>query len=90
MDGVGNVAEFVDPALVPAPGVRIAAFDGENADPASGRLMGAGIRAFTPWGEIAYRSAGRAGYETIRANDEQGRRPRRREHPQPCSAASRR
>jgi hypothetical protein len=32
MAGVGNVAEFVDPKLVPAPGaVRIGAFDGENA-----------------------------------------------------------
>ena len=34
--------------------VRVAAFGGENADAANGRPMGDGIRAFTPWGEIAY------------------------------------
>ena len=33
MRGVANVAEFVEPALVPAGPVRIAAFDGENVDP---------------------------------------------------------
>ncbi|MCP4699858.1 MAG: hypothetical protein GY862_23850, partial [Gammaproteobacteria bacterium] len=31
-DGV-NIAEFIDPALIPKDKVRIAAFDGENADP---------------------------------------------------------
>lgn len=75
MQGVGNVAEFVDAALVPQHRVRIAAFDGENADPASGLHMGDGIRAYTPWGEIAYRLGGPAGYEAIRANDEQGIAP---------------
>ena len=30
MKGVSNVAEFVDPELVPTGAVRIAAFDGEN------------------------------------------------------------
>jgi uncharacterized protein DUF499 len=71
LDGVRNVAEFVDPALLPEGPVRIAAFDGENADPLSGRTMGDGIRAHTPWGEIAYALAGRDGYERIRASDEQ-------------------
>jgi hypothetical protein len=33
MQGVSNVSEFVDPALVPKGKVRVAAFDGENADP---------------------------------------------------------
>ncbi|MBL8658839.1 MAG: ATP-binding protein [Rhodospirillales bacterium] len=75
MQGVGNVAEFLDPGLVPHHRVRIAAFDGENADPASGLRMGDGIRAFTPWGEIAYRLGGTAGYEAIRANDEKGIAP---------------
>jgi len=75
MQGVANVDEFVDPAIVPRTRVRIAAFDGENADPASGRRMGDGIRAFTPWGEIAYRLAGAEGYDSIRANDEKGIAP---------------
>ena len=70
MRGAANVAEFVEPALVPAGPVRIAAFDGENADPANGRAMGEGVLAHTPWGEMAYALAGRAGYERVRASDE--------------------
>ena len=70
MRGVANVAEFVEPALVPGGPVRIAAFDGENADPANGRAMGEGVLAHTPWGEIAYALAGRAGYERVRSSDE--------------------
>lgn len=75
MQGVGSIDEFVDPAIVPRGRVRIAAFDGENADPASGRTMGGGVRALTPWGELAYQLAGASGYEAIRANDEKGVAP---------------
>lgn len=71
MKGVSNVAEFLDPALVPASPVRLAAFDGENADPANGRPMGEGVRAHTPWGEIAYQLAGKDGYEIVRRSDEE-------------------
>ena len=39
---VPGIAEFVDPALIPR-AARIAAFDGENADPANGRRMDGGI-----------------------------------------------
>ena len=70
MKGASNVAEFVDPAIVPTGLVRIAAFDGENADAANGRPMGDGVRAFTPWGEIAYRLAGKTGYEIVRKSDQ--------------------
>lgn len=70
MEGVANVAEFIDPALLPKGEVRVAAFDGENADPLNGRNMGDGVRAFTPWGEIAYALAGKDGYERVRASDE--------------------
>ena len=70
MRGAANVAEFVEPALIPAGPVRIAAFDGENADPANGRAMGEGMLAHTPWGEIAHALAGRAGYERVRSSDE--------------------
>ena len=71
MQGVDNVAEFIEPALVPQGPVRVAAFDGENADPANGRAMGDGVLARTPWGEIAYSLAGREGYERLRGSDEQ-------------------
>ena len=75
MPGVPDKNEFVDPALLPKADVRIAAFDGENADPANGRSLGDGIRAFTPWGEIAYSLAGRKGYERVRKSDETGAAP---------------
>lgn len=75
MPGVDNVSEFLDPTLLPTGPVRIAAFDGENADPTNGRFLDEGIYAKTPWGEIAYSLAGRAGYERIRASDEQGIAP---------------
>ncbi len=75
MRGVGNPAEFIDPALIPRGAVRIAAFDGENADPANGRRMGNGVFARTPWGEIAHALAGREGYERVRRSDEEGIAP---------------
>ena len=60
---------FVDPEMMPRGRVRIAAFDGENADPANGRRMGAGHLAYTPWGEIAWSLAGAEGYERVRLSD---------------------
>lgn len=75
MPGVDNIAEFLPPELVPKGPVRIAAFDGENADPLNGRTMGDGVRAYTPWGEIAYALAGQAGYERVRRSDEAGVAP---------------
>lgn len=70
MQGVTNTAEFLDPTLVPVGKVRIAAFDGENADPSNGRPMGDGVRAHTPWGEIAYQLAGPDGYRVVQRSDE--------------------
>ncbi len=75
MKGVAAPAEFIEPRLIPKGDVRIAAFDGENADPANGRRMGEGVLAFTPWGEIAYALAGREGYERLRRSDEEGMAP---------------
>jgi predicted AAA+ superfamily ATPase len=72
---IPNIAEFIDPALLPPGKVRIAAFDGENADPLNGHLLEPGLRAYTPWGEIAYALAGRAGYEKVRRSDEAGGAP---------------
>ena len=68
--GASVPAEFVDQTLLPAAPVRIAAFDGKNADPANGRAMGDGVKARTPWGEIAYALGGREGYERVRESDE--------------------
>ena len=70
MESVSDAADFVDPSLLPGGPVRMAAFDGENADPANGRAMGDGILAYTPWGEIAYSLAGSDGYERVRNSDE--------------------
>ncbi len=69
---VPNLSEFVDPAKLPAGEVQLAAFDGENADPANGRSFGTeGVRAYTPWGEIAYDLKGAKGYERVRRSDEE-------------------
>lgn len=71
---VPNLGEFAGGVAVPA-GVRVAAFDGEASDPSNGRSIGDGIRAFTPWGEIAYQVGGLAGYELVRRSDEMRRAP---------------
>ena len=68
--GVPGIKEFVDFSLLPQNHVRIAAFDGENADPANGRRMEEGLLAYTPWGEIAYALAGEDGYARVRNSDE--------------------
>ena len=65
----------------PAPGVvKVAAFVGEESDPLSGNeriVEGVKIRAYTPWGQIAALLGGVAGYEEVRANDEEGVAPSR-------------
>ena len=70
LQSVSNVQEFVDPSLLPQSHVRIAAFDGANADPANGRRMEEGLLAYTPWGEIAYALAGQDGYARVSKSDE--------------------
>ena len=65
LSGVLHAEEFLDPDLHPASPIRIAAFDGENADPANGHRLSATLRAFTPWGELAYALAGDAGYQVV-------------------------
>jgi hypothetical protein len=68
--GVANLSDFVDPSILPAGAVRIAALDGENADPANGLTLEPGLLAYSMWGEMAYRLAGRKGYDRIRQSDE--------------------
>ena len=70
MQGVANAEEFVSPGLLPTGHVRVAALDGENADPANGLKLEPGLMARSIWGEMAYRLAGRAGYERVRKSDE--------------------
>lgn len=70
MQGVTNVKDFIDPAILPSGTVRVAALDGENADPANGLTLEAGLLAHSLWGEMAYRLAGRSGYERVRQSDE--------------------
>ena len=72
---VAGMDEFIDASLLPKGPVRLAAFDGENADPANGRTMGEGVRAHTPWGELAYALAGAAGYDSVRNSDTGGVAP---------------
>ena len=69
MKGVPSAASFVDPAILPSGPIRIAALDGENADPANGLTLEPGLLAHSLWGEMAYRLAGRAGYERVRQSD---------------------
>ncbi|MEI7635126.1 MAG: DUF499 domain-containing protein, partial [bacterium] len=70
LKGVPNISEFVDPKLLPKGDVRVAAFDGDNADPANGFRLEDDLFAFTPWGQLAYELAGRDGYERVRRSDE--------------------
>jgi hypothetical protein len=70
MQGVPNAAGIVDPSLLPTGNVRVAALDGENADPANGLRLEDGLYARSLWGEMAYRLAGREGYERLRRSDE--------------------
>jgi predicted AAA+ superfamily ATPase len=61
MEGVADIAEFVDPALLPRGAVRFAALDGEVSDPANGLTLGDGLRAYSFWGDLAYQLAGAEG-----------------------------
>jgi len=55
MQGVASVSDFADPAILPSGPVRVAALDGENADPASALTLELGLLAHSPWDEMAYR-----------------------------------
>lgn len=69
MQGVENVEEFIDPALLPKQEVHVAALDGENADPADGLTLEGDVRAYSLWGELAYRLAGLKGYRRVENAD---------------------
>lgn len=71
---VSNIGEFTSVSPLPQ-GTAVAAFDGEASDPSNGRTMGDGIRAFTPWGEIAAQLGGRDGYERVKLSDVERKAP---------------
>lgn len=71
---VPNLDEFA-PGLPRLSGARVAAFDGEAADPTNGRPLEPGIRAYTPWGEIAWQLGGKAAFDVIKPSDEARRAP---------------
>lgn len=75
LEGVHNADEFLPSELHPTAPVRVAAFDGENADPANGRRLEGEIRAYTPWGELAHALRGEAGYRLVEASDKEGIAP---------------
>lgn len=75
MAGVPHADEFLEPALRPSKAIRIAAFDGENADPTNGRRLSDTVRAYSPWGELAYALAGEAGYRLVEQSDKEGIAP---------------
>lgn len=66
---IPSIEEFVDPTLIPSEPVRIAAYDGQSASATDDVLLGDGIRAKTPWGEIAYRLGGVEGYNLVKNAD---------------------
>jgi hypothetical protein len=70
MQGVKNVSEFIDPALLPKVKVRVAALDGERSDPSNGLKLEEGLFARSLWGEMAYQLSGRRGFERVRNSDE--------------------
>ena len=84
MNGVENVDEFVDIALLPMSPVRVAALDGENSDPADGLTLEQDLRARTLWGELAYRLAGAEGYRRVQESDERHVAP----GPKPSASSS--
>lgn len=69
MQGVENVHEFIDPSLLPQGEVKVAALDGENTDPADGLTLEGDVRAYSLWGELAYRVAGLEGYRRVENAD---------------------
>ncbi len=73
---VPNINEFVDPKILPTGLVKIAGFEGENADALNGHSFPEyGVKAYTPWGELAIALAGKAGYDRVRESDEKGSPP---------------
>lgn len=68
-----NIAEFIDPELLPDGSVQVAALVGDALDPTAG-VETDGHRTYTLWGEMAAQ-IGDAAYEAMAANDAQRTAP---------------
>lgn len=68
-----NLADFLDPALLPDGPVQVAALVGDALDPVAG-VDTNGHRSYTLWGEMAAQ-IGDAAYDTIAANDQERTAP---------------
>ncbi len=69
-NGVPNISDFLSTELIPERDtVKVAAFDGDRSDPANGRMLESDLRAYTPWGELAYSLMGKSGYALVRESD---------------------
>ena len=62
-----NLAEFIDPALLPDGPVQVAALVGDAMDPVAGTITN-GTQSFTLWGEMAAQLGAEA-HEVIASND---------------------
>jgi hypothetical protein len=69
MKGVTRRAEVIDGGPIPGEPATIAAIDGENADPSNVRVLDEGIRALTPWGELAAQVGGFPGFSLVQQSD---------------------
>ncbi|MBF0503023.1 MAG: ATP-binding protein, partial [Candidatus Riflebacteria bacterium] len=69
LKGVPNASEFIDLKLLPKGKIRIAPLDGENSDPANGVKLADGVCARSLWGEMAFRLAGKEGFDRVRESD---------------------
>lgn len=68
-----NIAEFLDPALLPDGAVQVAALVGDALDPTAG-VETSGHRTYTLWGELAAQ-IGEEAYAVLAANDLQRTAP---------------
>ncbi len=67
---VPNIGEFMDGDLILRETPRIAALSGESIDILDGSTLEPGVKSHSLWGEMAYRLAGRDGFERVRKGDE--------------------
>jgi hypothetical protein len=58
---IDGLREFIAPDFIANEPVRLCVIDGEKCDPHHGISLEADVRAYTPWGQLAYQLAGKAG-----------------------------
>ena len=63
------LGEFIASEILPREPVRLCVIDGEKCDPRHGISLEGDLRAHTPWGELAYQLAGKAGFAEVERGD---------------------